>query len=80
MQVVWDNTQVVNSVISGTGSVGFTKTKNYPDTATVTISCPGLDVQPCNAGMDVLFLLDYSSLDGTPPESLQHGCQRIFRL
>ena len=67
MQVVWDNTQVVNSVISGTGSVSFTKTKNYPDTATVTISCPGLDVQPCNAGMDVLFLLDYSSLDGTPP-------------
>ena len=67
MQVVWDDTQVVNSVISGTGSVSFTKTKNYPDTATVTISCPGLDVQPCNAGMDVLFLLDYSSLNGNTP-------------
>lgn len=64
MQVVWDDTQVVNSVISGTGSVSFSKTKNYPDTATVTISCPGLDVQPCNAGMDVLFLVDYSSLSG----------------
>ena len=73
MQVVWDDTQVVNSVISGTGSVSFTKTKNYPDTATVTISCPGLDVQPCNAGMDVLFLVDYSSLSGQTwmPEHLQ---------
>ena len=73
MQVVWDDTQVVNSVISGTGSVSFSKTKNYPDTATVTISCPGLDVQPCNAGMDVLFLVDYSSLSGQTwmPEHLQ---------
>lgn len=73
MQVVWDDTQVVNSVISGTGSVSFSKTKNYPDTATVTISCPGLDVQPCNQGMDVLFLVDYSSLSGSTwmPEHLQ---------
>ncbi len=73
MQVVWDDTQVVNSVISGTGSVSFSKTKNYPDTATVTISCPGLDVQPCNAGMDVLFLVDYSSLSGQTwmPQHLQ---------
>ena len=73
MQVVWDDTQVVNSVISGTGSVSFSKTKNYPDTATVTISCPGLDVQPCNEGMDVLFLVDYSSLAGSTwmPEHIQ---------
>jgi hypothetical protein len=73
MQVVWDDTQVVNSVISGTGSVSFSKTKNYPDTATVTISCPGLDIKPCNAGMDVLFLVDYSSLSGSTwmPEHLQ---------
>jgi hypothetical protein len=65
MTVEWDGSTVINSIISGTGSESFTKTKTYPNTATVRMSCEGGAVEPCNTGMDVVFLVDYTGSMGS---------------
>jgi hypothetical protein len=65
MTVEWDGSTVINSIVSGTGTESFTKTKTYPNTATVRMSCEGGSVAPCNTGMDVVFLIDYTGSMGS---------------
>lgn len=64
MTVLWDDSTVINSIVSGTGTESFNKTKTYPNTAIVNIACQGLGVQPCDSGMDVVFLIDYTGSMG----------------
>ena len=64
MTVEWDGSTVINSIVSGTGSESFAKSKTYPNTATVRMSCEGGSVAPCNTGMDVVFLVDYTGSMG----------------
>ena len=71
MTVQWDGSTVINSIISGTGIKSFTKTKTYPNTATVTMSCEGGAVEPCNTGMDVVFLIDYTGSMGGEIETVK---------
>lgn len=78
MTVEWDGSTVINSIISGTGSESFTKTKTYPNTATVRMSCEGGAVEPCNTGMDVVFLIDYTSSMGSQIETVKNQINNII--
>ena len=77
MTVEWDGSTVINSIVSGTGSESFTKTKTYPNTATVRMSCEGGLVEDCNAGMDVVFLIDYTGSMGDEIDTIKDQLSNI---
>jgi hypothetical protein len=77
MTVEWDGSDVINSIISGTGTESFTKTKTYPNTATVRMSCEGGNVEDCDAGMDVVFLIDYTASMSGPIETVKEQVNDI---
>lgn len=77
MTVEWDGSDVINSIISGTGTESFTKTKTYPNTATVRIACEGGNLEDCDAGMDVVFLIDYTTSMGIPIETVKQQVNDI---
>ena len=77
MTVLWDGSTVINSIVSGTGTESFSKTKTYPNTAIVNIACEGSNVEPCNSGMDVVFVVDYTASMGDEIDTVKSQIDSI---